>query len=748
MRQAEHRHSVEQTRLCRVDARRNWLRASLLLGGTFLAYLPVARAGLIWDDGSLVINNPLIHRADGLWQFWFSTQPVDFYPVTSSMLWLEWRLWGENPTGYHLVNVLVHALDALLLWRVLRRLHIPGAWLAAALFAVHPVNVESVAWITQRKNTLAMFFYLLSLLLYLRCDRVSPPSRAGVVDAGGVQSRLINGRTRWYWLSFVAFVVSLLSKTSVASMPLVLLGLAWWRTGRVRRVDLFRSVPFFTAACIVGAISHWFQIHRAIGTDVVRTEGLGARLAGAGWATWFYLYKAVLPVGLRSIYPRWQIDGGLWWNYVPLVVLMGVLAACWRYGDGWGRGAFAGLGYFVVMLLPVSGVLDIGFMQQSLVADHWQYFAIIGPIAMVAAAISSSMSVETPGGLAALAISVALPAVLGGLTWRQCGIYVDPGIFWRTELAADEESWLAHNNLGTFLVEHGQLEEAMDHFREALEIQPTNPTVHFNLGGVLRQKGRTDEALRQFQEAVRLQPNYSMAHFNLGELLFQRGEVDEAIDHFREALQIRPGYTEAHIGLAKALSERGKEDEAIGHLQIALEARPNEVEIYNNLANLFRQKGELGEAVEHYRKALKIRPDYAIANYNLGDVLYQEGRAGEAISYYRKAVEVRPEFAPACNALGWVLATNSDPSLRDGSRAVQLAEEAERLSGGRNPRYEETVAAAYAESHQFDKAIEKAQQALRMAVVGNKAALANRLRDEIALYQTGMPYREDGRPGN
>jgi tetratricopeptide (TPR) repeat protein len=482
-------------------AKRTWWLALLLVVGTVLAYLPVWHAGLIWDDRSFIMDNPLIRQADGLWRFWFSTKPVDYYPVTSTMWWIEWRLWGENPMGYHVVNVLLHALGAVLLWRLLARLKIPGSWLAAAIFAVHPVNVESVAWIAERKNVLAMVFYLASLSCFVRSDSCTVVEGASKPSSGP-------SPWRWYGLALTAFFLALLSKTVVAPMPFVLLGLVWWQQGRVKRTDVLRALPFFAMAAFIGSISFWFQAHRAIGADIVRTDSFWARLAGAGWAIWFYAYKALLPFGLRAIYPRWQIDGGQWWAYLPSLPVAGAFVACWRHRRTWGKAPLLGFFYFVVMLSPVLGFLDIGFMKFSLVADHWQYFAIIGPIALFSAGMAKGYERLGPHPRYALAALVGAMLVgLAALTYRQSELYRDSGTFWRAVLAADPDSWGAHNNLGGFLVEQGQSDEALAHFRRAVELQPGYAKAQYNLGAALREKGQVDEAIVHLPRAVDLEPS-------------------------------------------------------------------------------------------------------------------------------------------------------------------------------------------------------------------------------------------------
>jgi protein O-mannosyl-transferase len=681
----------------RAAAHRSWFCAMLLVAGTIVVYLPVWHAGLIWDDGTFVVNNPLMTRADGLYRFWFSTEPVSYYPVTSSMLWLEWRLWGNAPLGYHLVNVLLHSLNAVLLWRALKWLNVPGAWLAAALFAVHPVNVESVAWISERKNTLAMCFFLLSILGYLRFDSVPRPSPSTLGPADHPQGSIESDHRRWYWFSLGAFVLALLSKTAVAPLPLLLLGLAGWRHGQLQRRDLARSVPFFFASVSVGCISHWFEVHRAIGSDFLPTESFFTRLAGAGFAAWFYLYKALLPFDLRPIYPRWELDAGHWYSWLPLLLVAAGALACWRYRAILGKGPVATLSYFLVMLLPVLGFLDINFLRYSPVADRWQYFAIIGPIALCAAALFPGHGFTGKRRSWLIAFGGAVLCVLGVLSYRQCGIYADPLTFWQAALAGNPDSSVAHNNLGTVLMEHGQLEEAKAQFQSVLALDPDHALAHYNLGGVLRQQGEVEQAIAQFQRSVEIAPGYAKAQLNLGELQAGRGQLDEAISHFQSALALQPDdaeaqssvglallrkgqvdsalphlelavalepvSAEAHGNLARALSQKGLLDAAIAQLERAIELEPKQPEAYNNLASLLRQQGRLGEAVAQYQKALEIRPSYAMAHYNLGEVLQQMGKLSDAVTQFQLALALRPDFEPARRALDRV--TAGAPITRD-----------------------------------------------------------------------------------
>jgi tetratricopeptide (TPR) repeat protein len=451
---------------------RNTALAAVIVGATVAAYIPALRSGFIWDDDSFLTNNALIRAPDGLRRFWLSTEPPDYFPLTSSTLWLEWRLWGrEHPAGYHTVNVLLHAVSAVLLWRLLLALKIPGAWLAGLIFAVHPVNVESVAWITERKNVLPMVFFLLTLLAYLRFE--------------------LQGRWWWYAAALVSFLLGLLAKTSIVMLPVVLLGLAWWRRGKISRQDLLHSAPFFVLSLVLGLVTVWYQTQRAIGTEVVRPEDFASRLAASGWAVWFYLYKALLPLNLCFVYPRWNVDPRSVLAWLPLVALVavGAVLIVLRRHD-WVRALLATLGYFGVMLLPVLGFVDIYFMRYSLVADHWQYFAIVGVIVLVSAALANwQQRLAQPRFAQGTAAGLVL--VLSILTFLQARTYDNEQSLWNDVLAKNPSCWMAQNNMGIILQQAGRSEEAMAHHQEALRLKPDYAEGHTNLG-VAMERGAID----------------------------------------------------------------------------------------------------------------------------------------------------------------------------------------------------------------------------------------------------------------
>ena len=391
--------------------------AAVIILLTILAYLPVIRGGFFWDDSTLITENPMVKAPDGLHRFWFTTEALDYYPLTWSLLRLEWRSWGNSAPGYHVVNVLLHTASALLVWLVLRQLEITGAWLAALIFAVHPVNVATAGWISEQKNTLSMIFYTVAILLYLKFDEE---------------------RTwRWYAPSLAAFLLALLSKSAVVMLPVVLLACVWWTRGRVERRDVVCSLPFFVLALVAGVSTVWFQYGNAMHWQTVREAGFAGRLAAAGWMPWFYFFKTVLPFHLMVVYPKWEINPCRLVSWLPGVLLIACFLVFWREWRSWGRAALFGFGYFTVTLFPVLGFFDLAFYRFSLVADHWQYYSIIGVIALGVAAgekLCWKIGGEESSSVKVVASVVVLTALIAA-TWTRASLYADPNALWRDTIA-------------------------------------------------------------------------------------------------------------------------------------------------------------------------------------------------------------------------------------------------------------------------------------------------------------------------
>jgi tetratricopeptide (TPR) repeat protein len=546
-------------------AHRPWLLALVLVLVTFAAYTPVWHAGFIWDDAYHITDNRIVKASDGLYRTWFTTEPTDYYPLTWTLWWLEWRLWGDGALGYHIVNVLLHALNAALVWMILQRLKIPGAWLAALVFAIHPVNVATVAWISEQKNTLSMLFYAVAILFYLRFDE--------------------ENRWRWYGLSLATFLLALFSKSAVVMLPVVLLGCVWWKRGRVRLKDLRHSIPFFVLSLVLGLVTIWFQLNRVLKGGVVRTVGFPFRLAAAGWAPWFYLYKALLPINLSVFYPKWEINASLWVSYLPGMLLAGCVTLFWWKRQTWGRPLLFALGYFVTMFFPVLGFFDQGFYQYSLVADHWQYYSIIGIIALIVAA---GVTLCRGTGLLRRRIGTVTGAVvlvaLGTSTWIRASVYSDAETLWRDTLAKNPNAWVAHDSLGNALLRAGKLQDAIRHYQQALQIKPDYAVAHDNLGNALLQAGRLQDAIRHYQQALQIKPDDAVEHYNLGTALLGLGKIYDAIWHYQQALRVKPDDAEAHENLGNALLQAGKTEEAISHYEQALRLKPDFAEAKTNLA--------------------------------------------------------------------------------------------------------------------------------------------------------------------
>jgi tetratricopeptide (TPR) repeat protein len=565
---------------------------------TLAVYLPAMHNGFVFDDYPLVVDNRLVKANDGLHRFWFTTEAADYYPLTSSLWWLEWRLWGVNPMGYHLVSVLLHAANAVLVWLILRRLKIPGAWMAALVFAVHPVNVATVAWISEQKNTLSMLFYAAAILLYLRFDE--------------------EGRWHWFGLSLTAFLLALLSKSAVVMLPVVLLGCVWWRHGRVRWKDTLCSAPFFAFSLISGLVTIWFQSHRALGGVVVRTEGFAARLAAAGWVSWFYLGKALLSLNLTLAYPHWEIDAARGLSYLPGIILVGCFLVFWWKRSTWGRPLLFALGYFVVTLFPVLGFFDQGFYTYALVADHWQYFSIIAVIALVVAAGKvTSDRLGVSGRYWGRVAGAALLLALGAATWRRDRVYADDESLWRDNLIRNPSAWLAHDNLGNALWQRGTTTEAKAHWVQALRVKPDDVLAHDNLGAALWEEGKTLEAMEYWEQALRINPIDAKAHNSLGVVMAQMGKTHEAIAHWEQALRSKPDDARTHNNLGLALVQEEHIPEAIGHYEEALRIDPDYFQAHCNLGVALERNGKMEEAIGHYEQALRIRPDYAEARNHL-----------------------------------------------------------------------------------------------------------------------------------
>jgi protein O-mannosyl-transferase len=628
----------------------------LVLAVTVCAYLPAVRGAFIWDD-SAHVTKPELRSSEGLRRIWLDLGATQqYYPLLHSAFWLEEHFWGENPLGYHLVNLALHMTAVLLVYVVVRKLNIPGALLAAAIFAVHPVMVESVAWVSEQKTTMSAVFYLSAMLAYLRFD----------------ESR----RSFPYACALMLFILGLLSKTVTATLPGALLVIFWWKRGALSwRRDVAPLVPFFILGAAAGLVTAWVE-RKLIGAEGTSFElSFMQRTLLAGEVIWFYLAKLLLPINLLFFYPRWEPDVRVWWQWLFLTaaVLMTVVLFLLRHR---GRSPLAAWLFFVGTLFPVLGFFNVYPFIYSYVADHFQYLASLGIIVPMSAGITI-LGCSLTGGRNLVLVTSVTPfvGVLGFLTWHQSQMYGNLITLYTATLAQNPSCWVAHNNLALPLMDVGRFQEAIDHYRQALLLKPDFAQAHNNLGNALIQTGHPEEAIEHYQQALRLKPESSEAHNNLGNVLLQTGHPEEAIGHFQQALRLKPDFAEAHNNLGLALSQAGRSQEAIEHYQQALRLKPNYSEAHNNLGNALFQTGHPQEAIEHYQQAIRLKPDFAAAHNNLGTVLSQAGRSQEAIEHYKQAIRLNPDDAQAYLKLAAARAQvhRSQEAISTAQRAIDIA---------------------------------------------------------------------------
>ncbi len=598
-----------------------WM-AGIITALVFVTYWPAIRGTFIWDDVMLVQNNMLLKGQFTLKTIWFRTD----FPLSNVVLWLEWHLWGNHPAGYHVVNLLLHICSSLLVWRVMLRLNLPGAWLAALIFAVHPVCVASVAWIAELKNTLSLPFYLLSFLCYLHFEENA--SAASRQRAG-----------QWYAAAVIAFILALLSKTTTVMLPPVLIVYVWWRRGRLGFSDILRTAPFFLLAFAFGVLSILFQAHGAIRGATVQTLSLWGRIAGAGMALWFYLGKAVLPIKLMMIYPRWEINPASALSYLPAFLWILLLGVCWAFRRTWGRHGVFGLGTFSIALFPVLGFLSMYYLVLSRVSDHFEYLPLISIVALAAA----WLCVRVPLNILRFLVPILI-FVLASLTLQRARVFSSEEALWRDNLDKNPAAWTAHANLGWILAERQKFDEALPHLQRSLEINPDNAQAHANLGQLLAMEGNFGDAETQFAAALKLKPNDADIRRSYVTALAANGRKDEAIKQLRDLLSSRPD-PDSQLQLAGLLFETGQFSEAVREYRAALVLRPDATDALSNLAWLLATSSDASlrngkDAVAFAERACHLT-DYTNAP-TVGVLAAAYAEAGDftnAVATAQKAIE-------------------------------------------------------------------------------------------------------------
>lgn len=642
---------------------RAWLTAAFILALTFVAYWPaIQHGGFIWDDNELLTGNAAIKDDAGLHTIWFTTKLVDYVPMTSTSLWIEWRLWHMNPMGYHFTNVLLHALSAILLWRVLLRLRIPGAAVASLLFAVHPVCVASVAWIAERKNTLSMVFYLLSVLWFLGFDDESAIEKA-------------KGAGKWFALSLLAFTLALLSKGSVTVLPAVLLLISCWRRGRITQRDFVRTVPFFALSLACAAATILLQ-HRGIGLP---NDSLLVRLLGGARAFWFYVWKDILPVNLTMVYPLWPVSLSDWATYVPLFGVLLVIPVLWHFRFSWGKAVLFALAYFVIALAPVLGLFNMAYFAISRVSDHLQYLAVPGIVSLIAAA--GSYWLEKKDHRAWNALVAAVVSMMCILTASHAKIFAVPETLWADNVQKNPGSWRVRNSYGAALFKEGKIDEAIAHYKAGLAVDASAGDLHYNLANAYYKQEKREDAVAEFSQAFTNASEPFSAHNNLGIVLGELGRYKEAIPHFRKAIEAKPSWAEAYRNLGDALLKTDQPGDAITAFEQAVQLEPDNSAAHNGLGAALEKNGDLNGAIKEFEFATKLNGNDATARQNLALVLNKKavatqssGRVEDAIAQLQSAIHLSPTNASLHNSLGAAFdrAGHLDDALAQFDEAAKL----------------------------------------------------------------------------
>jgi len=745
---------------------RKILAAVGIFAMTFAAYTRVLPAEFIWDDEDYVTENRTLRDLNGLKRIWFEWgATTQYYPLVYTTFWVEYQIWGDNPVGYHVANVLLHAGVALLLWKVLSVLQVPGAWFAAAIFAVHPVCVESVAWITERKNVLSGLFYFSSAWAYLRFRGTS-------------EAQEIPRRWGLYAISVALFAAALLSKTVTGSLPAALLLIIWWKRRRIPRIDLVLLVPLIVVGLGLG-LSTAYMERTDVGAEGTEWDlSVVERFLLAGRALWFYAGKILIPHRLTFIYPRWTVDDRVWWSYLYPLSAIAVLLVLVLLRNRIGRGVLTGVLFFSGMLFPALGFANVYFFQFSFVADHFQYLAVPGLIALFAAGATLLVKCRNvPRSLCTSGAGVLLCA-LGVLTWRQSGIYKNQITLWEDTLKKNPTAWIAMNNLGCLVRERGETGRAIDLFNKCIAIKPRRLSARVNLAETYKLSGQYQRAIEQFTVAIDLEPRYPESYNKRGMAYAELGAFDLAIADYNASIALKPTHAEAYRNRGAAYGKKGAVRQAVADFTKAIEIDPYSSEAFKNRGLAYEQTGLFELAVADYDKAIALHRDYSEAYHTRGRlygrmgrldlairdlteairlnadlanayqdraVVYQRmGRDREAIEDFHRVVQLQPDRAKILASLGWTLATHHDAELRNGPEAVRLAQRACQLTQYKIFGAIDTLAAAYAESGQFDLAVETASKALELALASGNERPAQEIRRRISLYKSGKPYHQTG----
>jgi tetratricopeptide (TPR) repeat protein len=543
--------------------------AVLVLAGLWV-YSPAYHGDWLWDDDLLVTHDDDVQSGSlaGLFRIWADPERTDFFPLTSSLFWLESLLFGMQPTGFHVTSIMLHVASGLLLWRLLTMMKVPGAWAAALAFTIHPACVESVAWIAETKNTLSLPLCLAACIFWVGQDDEEPGPK----------------RQKFYLLSLAFFLLGMLAKTSFVAMPVLTLLYAWWKRGTVTRQDVVRAAPMFLISVVLGIITIRWQ-SSAIGTQALNVGGVDSRFVTAGLAIVFYLATIVWPVQLLPIYPRWEVDPPKIWQFLPWLLIGGATWWLWKNRHAAAaRHAIFALGFFLLTVAPVLGFIDISYMRISWVADHFLYVPMIGPLTLIVAAAAAWLGGRPErqrtiltGVAAGVMLLLALNSFLYSIRW------MDEAHLWEYTLARNYGAWAGHSRLGQYKLDRGDVDGACEHFQHAARLRPDLSRVHTDLGLALLKRGSLDEAIKSLQAAVQAAPDSVVTRTNLADGLSQVGRYAEARALYEEVMGLGPvkPLTLSNYGIV--LFKLGEADKAVAEFKRALALDPDLQEARENL---------------------------------------------------------------------------------------------------------------------------------------------------------------------
>jgi tetratricopeptide (TPR) repeat protein len=590
---------------------RGILAVLLLVCATLIAYYPAIRyGGYVWDDDVHLTNNPTLTSDTGLYEILFKTTwRVQYYPLTFISFWLQYRLFGLEPWSYHLVNVLFHIANALLLWGLLKRLRFRAAFWIALIFAFHPLNTESVAWVTERKNVLMACFYLSAAWAYLRFEGTLEPPPAG------------KSKRDWplFALALVLFVCAVLSKTVACTFPAAMLVVLWWK-GRLSTRSFLPLLPFFAVGLGLGAVTSYMEVHVVGSQGGAWAYSLPDRAIIAGRAAWFYVGKLLWPTDLSFSYTLWTINAADWTQWVMPASVLVMLAVLWLYQFKIGRGPLAAALFFLVTISPALGFFRYYTMIYSLVADHYVYIAMIGLAALAAESIARAVARAPASKNVALAAGTLVLAALALLTFQRCWVYQNPETLWRDTLQKNPRSWLARTSLGVELRRQGKVTQALQQFQTTLAIDPHCFQALNDIGTTLVDLGRPQDAEQYFKRVIQEQPRASVGYTNLASLRVRQGRPQEAEPLYRQAIELNTYDHDAHYNYGTLLAGRGRFDEAIVQFRSAVELDPRDAASHLYLARCLAQTGKLQQALPHFEEAARLKPDWTDAQQDLARI--------------------------------------------------------------------------------------------------------------------------------